>query len=199
VVEGNERVTRDNWDGGVQPDSRAPVAEVLPRIRVNEPFKHAPLAIVSAEDAYERVLDRAGARLPRQDAVDKRIIRTVRTGKVTAKAGPDVRDQLDDVGYSPRTIDEIIELIPKGIITDPSQVGGYPDYKGKPYKDGDGDGMPDVWEKRHGLNPDDPSDAAGDLNGDGYTNIEDFVNGLDPQAAKVDWTDLKNNVDPRCR
>jgi hypothetical protein len=45
------------------------------------------------------------------------------------------------------------------------------------------------------LNPNDPSDAATDLNGDGYSNIEKFIYGLDPQAPKVDWTDLKNNVD----
>ena len=30
-----------------------------------------------------------------------------------------------------------------GIITDVSQVGGYPEYKGTPYKDSDNDGMPD--------------------------------------------------------
>ena len=36
-----------------------------------------------------------------------------------------------------------------------------------------------------------------DANSDGYTNIEDFINGLDPRAAAVDWTDLKNNRDPR--
>jgi len=57
--------------------------------------------------------------------------------------------------------------------------------------------MPDSWEQEHGLDPKDPSDAAGDLNQDGYTNIEDFINGLDPRTAKVDWSDLKNNVDPR--
>jgi hypothetical protein len=199
VVEGNERVTRDNWDGGVQPESTGPVKTVLPTIRVAEPFTHAPLDIVSAQVAYEHVLKRAGATLPKRDAVDNRVIQSVRTGKVSAKAGPDIQDQLDDVGYSQRTIDEIIELIPKGIITDPSQVGGYPDYNGKPHKDADGDGMPDDWEKKHGLNPEDPSDARGDLNGDGYTNIEDFINGLDPRGPKVDWADLKNNVDPRTR
>jgi hypothetical protein len=199
VVEGNARVTGDNWDGGVQPDSRAPVAEVLPKIRVNEPFAHAPVRIASAETAYRRVLEKAGAALPKRDAVDKRVIKMVHSGKATAKAGPDIEEELGGVGYSQGTIEEIIELIPKGIITNPSQVGGYPKYKGKPYKDTDGDGMPDAWERKNGLNPEDPSDASGDLNDDGYTNIEDFINGLDPRAAKVDWADLKNNADPRNR
>jgi len=54
--------------------------------------------------------------------------------------------------------------------------------------------MPDDWEAKHGLNPNDASDAAGDLNGDGYTNIEKYLNGLDP-AKRTDWRDPKNNVD----
>ena len=48
--------------------------------------------------------------------------------------------------------------------------------------------------KKYKLNPKDPSDANGDLNGDGYTNIEKYINGIDP-TKKVDWTDLKNNHD----
>ena len=60
----------------------------------------------------------------------------------------------------------------KGIITDVKQVGGYPEYRGEPLKDSDGDGVPDEWERKHGLNPNDPSNAAKDCNGDGYTNIE---------------------------
>ena len=82
----------------------------------------------------------------------------------------------------------------QGIITDPRQMGGYPEYKGKPYKDSDGDGMPDEWEKAHGLNPNDASDANKDCTGDGYTNIEKYINGIST-TAKTDWTDLKNNHD----
>ena len=73
------------------------------------------------------------------------------------------------------------------IITDIEQVGGYPDYRGEPYQDTDNDGMPDEWETRHGLDPKDASDASADLNGDGYTNIEDFINGLDPSDPKQTW------------
>ena len=81
-----------------------------------------------------------------------------------------------------------------GIITDPQQVGGLPEYEGKPYLDTDGDGMPDLWEKRYGLDPNDPSDAVQDMNGDGYTNIEKYINGIDP-TVKVDWSNLENNHD----
>lgn len=50
-----------------------------------------------------------------------------------------------------------------------------PEYKGTPVVDTDGDGMPDVWEVRYGLNPNDPGDAVKDCNGDGYTNIENTL------------------------
>jgi hypothetical protein len=45
-------------------------------------------------------------------------------------------------------------------------------------RDSDGDGMPDAWETARKLDPKDPSDASKDRDGDGYTNIEDYVNGL---------------------
>ena len=82
----------------------------------------------------------------------------------------------------------------QGIITDIRQVGGLPEYKGEAVVDSDGDGMPDAWEVANGLNPNDPADANMDCNGDGYTNIEKYINGIDTKK-KVDWTDLKNNYD----
>ncbi len=197
VVEGNERVTKDNWDGGVQPSSRAPVATVLPAIRTNAPIPHAPLRIQPADQAFETVLANAGATLPKRDPVDRRIIHMVLSGTVNAKARPDIEADLGKVGYSRETISGIITLVPLGIITHPDEVGGYPEYRGTPYADSDGDGMPDEWEKKHGLDPKDASDAGGDVNADGYTNLEDFINGLDPKAPKADWTNLKNNADAR--
>jgi len=199
VVAGNDRVTKDNWDGGVQPaPTKASVAAVLPGIRVNEPFKHAPLQISSAPVAYDYVLANAGATLPHRDAVDERIIGAVRSGVVApATIASGSAEKAKYYGYAQKWVTELGDLVTKGFITDPSEVGGYPDYKGTPYKDTDGDGMPDEWESAHGLNPNDASDANGDLNGDGYTNIEKFIYGLDPRAPKTDWTDLKNNVDRR--
>ena len=197
IVEGNERVTKDNWDGGVQPSSRAPVATVLATIRSNVPIPHAPLRIEPADQAFETVLANAGATRPTRDAVDRRIIHTIRSGKANATAGPDIEADLGKVGYTSETISGIIRLIPMGIITHPDQVGGYREYRGTPYADSDGDGMPDDWEQKHSLNPKDASDASTDLNGDGYTNIEDFINGLDPRAPKVDWSALRKNVDRR--
>lgn len=199
VVEGNEKVTKDNWDGGVQPDVREKkIEDVLAAIRSDKPFNHAPYPLTSAKEALIYDLANAGATLPVRDAVDQRVLHMVQTGQVgEATASAEDLAKAAAVGYSPESVKALEEMVPHGYITDPRQVGGYPDYKGEPYPDSDGDGLPDEWERAHGLDPKNAEDATADANGDGYTNIEDFINGLDPQAPKTDWADLKNNVDPR--
>jgi hypothetical protein len=194
-VEGNPSVSANNWDGGVQPDVKSnSLAVVLAQIRTNTPCPYAPLQIQSPQQAYETVLAIAGATRPKRDPVDERVIKTVRTGTVTTRATTQPVPETTKVGFSQAVIAGIVELVGKGIITSPDQVGGYPEYKGEPYKDSDGDGMPDWWEIEHGLNPNDPADASKDSDGDGYTNIEEFINGTDPNRF-VDYTRPENNVD----
>ena len=176
-VEGYPEVSSDNWAGGVQPDSKAPVAEVLPKIRVHEPFSHAPISIDSPQAAFEKVLANAGATLPKRDAVDTRVMKMVRSGIVPPiSISPTSAAKAVDVGYAPNWVQTLIDSVPKGFITDPTEVGGYPNYQGMPRVDSDSDGMPDVWENQHGHDPNNASDAIQDLNGDGYTNIEEYIN-----------------------
>lgn len=202
IVEGNDKVTKDNWAGGVQmedmPDKDDPYKEVLlsddiskykGEIYWDRPMPMPTLTIMPAKKAYDYVLENAGATFPRRDAVDQRVTRTVKTGK------PEYVENVD-LSHVPkfkyRRLPE--DSYKQGIITDIAQVGGYPDYTGESYVDSDGDGMPDAYEKKVGLDPNDPSDANGDLNGDGYTNIEMYINGINPKK-KVDWTDIDNNFD----
>jgi len=46
--------------------------------------------------------------------------------------------------------------------------------------DTDGDGMPDPWERAHGLNPANSADAAMDDDGDGMTNLQEFLAATNP-------------------
>jgi hypothetical protein len=169
VVAGNDAISKDNWAGGVQIDGDDDPKVILPRVKVEKPFPMPKLPeLQPAPDAYESVLAHVGATRPKRDAVDARIVESVRKGT----AAPDTK---------------------QGIITDIKQVGGHPRYTGERAKDADGDGLPDEWEAKHGLNPNDPADATKD-SGDGYAVIEKYISGLDPKA-KVDWKDLKNNRD----
>lgn len=69
------------------------------------------------------------------------------------------------------------------IIGHEQDVGGFPDLaKGKALKDTDQDGMPDEWELAKGLDPNNPADRNGDKNGNGYTNLEVYLNELASSA-----------------
>ena len=54
--------------------------------------------------------------------------------------------------------------------------------------------MPDAWETTHNLNVSDPADGPADADGDGYTNVEEFLNRTSPRE-KLDYLNLGNNVD----
>lgn len=47
----------------------------------------------------------------------------------------------------------------------------------------DEDGMPNEWETAHGLDPQNPADAAWDPDHDGASNADEFVAGTDPRAS----------------
>ena len=67
-----------------------------------------------------------------------------------------------------------------------SDLGGWPDLEEGPAPtDTDRDGLPDPWETEHDLDPADALDAGGDADGDGYTNIEEYLNGSDPIARET--------------
>jgi len=71
-----------------------------------------------------------------------------------------------------------------GIINSPADVGGWLTITtGTGYKDTDHDGISDAWETAKGLNPNNAADALLDSDGDGYTNLEEFLNGSGSTTA----------------
>lgn len=91
---------------------------------------------------------------------------------VLAGAGAAVdRDQIDA-----RIVEEA-KSGKGGVIDDPSDRGGrVSPLLRSPLTDTDSDGMPDAWENARGLNASNPADANGDDDGNGYTNVEDYLN-----------------------
>jgi len=114
----------------------------------------ASLPTTSAAAAYADVLANAGAWPKNRDQVDSLVVADV---KSLGKSGKLWTDQnatgLTNQGYG-------------------TLAGGTAPV------DTDKDGMPDAWETKYGLNPNDPSDATGDFDKTGYTNIEKYINGL---------------------
>ena len=132
------------------------------------PWKAMPIRQQSPKEAYLAVLEHAGCSLPKRDSIDARIIGEVRNG--TASHGNN------------------------GIIDKPGDVGGWRKLEsGTAPADADEEGMPDEWEKKHGLNPNEADDNAHDKDDDGYTNIEEYLNGTDPTEF-VDYTKPENNI-----
>jgi pectate lyase len=136
------------------------------------PHPRGAMTTTSAQQAYDDVLNLAGDSryvdcngnwVPRyssakgRDSIDERVVMTVRNGTGPAPG----LEKLDH----------------------PDEVGGYPPIaSGTACVDSDHDGMPDGWETLNGFNPSDPSDGSADADGDGYTNVEEYLN---PETAAV--------------
>lgn len=154
-VDGSPAVTADNWlgvvmDKGTEADKAAS--------KVETPFATETVVTQNATDAYNLVLKNVGAVLPKRDTLDERIINEVktRTGRMIDVQG----------GYPHGTEYSVTVNAWPTLISTPAAT------------DTDKDGMPDVWEARNKLNPDDASDAAGVSLDKHFTNIEVYINSM---------------------
>ncbi len=129
------------------------VGEAPDSILVPAPFTVVSVTTQSAMLAYSDVLKFSGASFQR-DAVDSRVVKEV----------------LEGTGFG---------LENSGIIDSQNEVGGWPVLKpASPLPDSDGDGMPDHWEKRNGLDPNDKADAGKNTLHSTFSNVEVYLNSL---------------------
>lgn len=180
IIDGNEKVTQDNWDGGVQLEDKKgnlmnfkQASPYFAAMRSSKAFPMPKISIIPTLKAKDYVLANAGATLPKRDPVDMRIVKQVTTGII--EVHPDAKPSAFQFEHRRLPGDSYKQ----GIITEVSQVGGYPIYKGTPYKDSDDDGMPDAYELKNGLNPKDALDAS-KITKSGYSNIEVYLNSVVP-------------------
>lgn len=154
-TDGDMSVTQDNrlgvhmGNGGIEADKTAAL--------VATPFPFEPVTSQTATDAYHLVLQQAGASYGR-DTLDQRIINDVknRTGRIIDVQG----------GFAHGTPYE-------------QTIHAWPALKAAAApRDSDQDGMPDDWEVKNGLNPNDASDASGNKGHTFYTNIEMYINSI---------------------
>jgi hypothetical protein len=119
-----------------------------------------PVTTTSSAQARIDVLAGVGASLSR-DAVDTRM----------------VNDVINKTGHSISSTDGT-----------PPAGGFWPVLLHAPYpQDSDHDGMPDWWEEQEMLDSENASDGTGDSNGDGYTNVEDYLNYLAAGGTTMGW------------
>ena len=154
-VDGAPDITRNNWGGivmgnkGTEQDKRESI--------IDKPHWVVAIPSQSSVQAYEEVLKGSGASYKR-DTLDARIINDVRTrgGRFIDVQG----------GFPHGTaLEQTLKAWPFLEST-------------KAPLDTDNDGMPDIWEKAKGLNPDNATDATAFTLDKSYTNLEVYLNEL---------------------
>lgn len=163
-------VSNDNWTYGIYNQIDASgndgtyTAKTKDTIRLKESLPVVHTTTHTAKVAYERVLDYAGCSLSR-DSYDKEIVNDTRNGKASHTGK----------GLDPGQINSQDDLKPTGASAD---WDAWPTLLSTEAPiDTDGDGMPDAWETKNGLNPNDSTDGKATAD-DGYTNLEHYLNSL---------------------
>ena len=161
-------------------DTQPNISVVKPGDRdflVKSPFPAPVVTTTTAEQAYQDVLANAGVRIPSLDAVDKRILEEVKSGGGRIIDCVSANELTSPIDCAARVHLSPYDYTRYGI-SDPLDEMGWPILAaGTPPQDSDRDGMPDSWEISLGLNPN-TDDSAQDRDGDGYSNIEEYLNGL---------------------
>lgn len=168
VIDGNEEVTNDNWTKGIyaQISNNSSVDYTFTSVtkdtmRLDAPLDFYATTTHTAQVAYEKVLQYAGASLSR-DAIDSIMVYDTRNNKASFTGGG---------GNLPGIINSQEDCVYNG-------TSAWPELKSETAPlDSDRDGMPDEWERENGLDPNDPEDRN-KTNEEGYTMLEVYMNSL---------------------
>ena len=164
------QLNQDNWTYGIinQIDASGCdgtfTQETKDSIKLAEPIDYILTTTHSAADAYDRVLDFAGASLHR-DSFHEPMVSDTRNGKPTHTHS----------GLSKGFVNSQDDNKPSDA---DASWSAWPTLASKEApKDTDGDGMPDEWELANALDPTNPKDGK-TIGADGYSNLENYLNSL---------------------
>lgn len=174
-------VTNDNWTYGVYNQIDASgndgtyTQATKDTMRIDAPISYGYVTTHTADKAYEKVVEYAGASYKR-DTHDAYIADDVRNG-VASHCAPGTTT---------------------GFIDNQDQAGGFPTLASAAAPvDTDGDGMPDEWEKENGLDPNN-ADDRNKYNLDSrryYTNLEVYCNSLVEDLVKAQNTEAVTDME----
>ena len=161
-MEGFPEITRENWNGGVQPKNGN-----LSQYKTDTPFEYIPISEDSPGETFTRILKYCGACLPQRDVVDNRILHQAANGRASFGSSFYAKEyKLDKDSLT-------------GIIDSQTDVGGWPVLNSlPPPPDSDKDGIPDDVEKTFGTDPENYNDRN-KIAQSGYTYIEEYLNTLE--------------------
>lgn len=158
-----------NWSaisyGGSKSEATARVDEHFP-VTTNGEDVSTVLTAESAEASYNHVISFAGNGISpdQRTAIDRQCAEETLNGTGSCSGTAAYDSSVTDLDKYKIACGVTYEY-PSAVMT-------------KTITDADNDGMDDEWEMVRGLNPSDPTDTNGDYCGQGYTNIEYYINDL---------------------
>ena len=164
-------ITYNNWDGITVKDG---IGITKDNLKTSFPFTigldgenlSSTVGCESAEASYEHVINYAGNGISptKRNAIDQQCASDAKNGTGQCSGTAAYDGSVSDLNkYNIKC--GVTYSYPSAVTT-------------KEITDSDNDGMPDDWERARGLDPTDPTDYAGDYCGQGYMNIEYYINDL---------------------
>lgn len=163
-------VNTKNWELGVYNQVNADNCDgtwtqlTKDSIKLSEPIPFVHTTTQSARDAYDLVVEYAGACKGGHDDLDAQYLKDTKGGVATSTGSGLSKGFIN-------TQNDNIYIVDKHGSAWPALA------EGEKWTDTDGDGIPDAWETANGLDPNDKTDGN-KTNSEGYTNLEVYMNSL---------------------